>query len=71
MDYGIEKAKVLEVVRLLTGIEPDKQLLQLKNLCQNNNGTWAVPERPEDYKPALYEVSLLGVFDDETTPQAG
>ncbi len=45
---------------LLDDISIEGQLLQLKNLCENN-GVWSIPENPNDYNPVLFEISLFGV----------
>jgi len=54
---------------LLCMIEADSRLLHLKNLCENN-GTWAVPEDPLQYRPVMYEVQLFGVAANAATAEA-
>lgn len=57
----IDTQRIGAVLELLGRIEADTRLLQLKNLCINNDGIWAVPENPKDYSPVLYEIQLFGV----------
>lgn len=57
----IDIQRISAALELLCQISADTRLLQLKNLCINNAGIWAVPENPKDYSPVLYEIQLFGV----------
>lgn len=45
---------------LLNACEPENRLTQLKNLCENNNGTWTVPADPNRYRPTHFHASVFG-----------
>ncbi|MEO0485300.1 MAG: hypothetical protein AAF092_05255 [Pseudomonadota bacterium] len=54
-------AKIHGALLLLEDCDPDIRLINLESLCINNDGTWCVPPRAEDYAPVLYEIQLFGV----------
>lgn len=49
------------VIELLSDLQPENQLLQLKNLCISNGGTWAVPENWKAFPNCLFEIQLFGI----------
>lgn len=57
----VDIPRVQETLVLFSRVSPEAQMLQMKNMCNNNDGIWAIPENPKDYQPVLYEMSLFGV----------
>lgn len=64
----VDIPRVKGALGLLSDISPAAQLLQLKNMCDNNDGTWGIPPNAKSYQPALYEMSLFGVPAIATDP---
>ena len=65
----INLAAIGEAARALTRLDGERQLNQLRRLCEEG-GVWTIPPDGSAYRPALYEVSLYGVAalsDDITT----
>ncbi len=60
MTPHLDFARIQIALTLLGDCGPDAQVLQLKNLCENN-GTWPIHDDGSRYKPVLYEISLFGV----------
>lgn len=57
----VEMSRVSSALALLGLCAGSNQLLQLRNLCINNGGTWTVPEDPETYKPCFFEAQLFKI----------
>lgn len=60
MADALEFDKIGWAYDFLDGLDLEDQILQIKNLCENN-GVWAIPEKDCRYSPVLYEISLFGV----------
>ena len=61
--------EIRTAIEMLESVSSDGRLLALKNLCENNNGIWTIPEKPESYNPVFFEIALYGVPACATDPE--
>lgn len=48
-------------INMLSDDTAELRLEALKHICLRHGGPWDVPENPEKYNPAFFEVTLHGV----------